>query len=38
MMAMLIYSFWPDYTDHFATIIAENNLQIVEVPDGGVEE
>ena len=33
MMAALIYSFWPDYTDHFATIIADNNLQIVEVPD-----
>lgn len=33
MMAVLIYSFWPDYTDHFATIIAENNLQIVEDQD-----
>src|SRR5512137_410311 len=32
MMAVLVYSFWTDYTDHFATIIAENNLQIVEVP------
>jgi hypothetical protein len=32
MMAVLIYSFWPDYADHFATIIAENNLQMVEVP------
>lgn len=29
MMAALIYSFWPDYTDHFATTIAENNLTVV---------
>ena len=29
MMAVLIYSFWPDYTNHFATIIAENNLTVV---------
>lgn len=32
MMAVLIYSFWPDYTDHFATIIAENGFAIV-VPE-----
>jgi hypothetical protein len=33
MTAVLVSSFWPDYTDHFATVTAENNLQIVEVPD-----
>lgn len=33
MMAVLIYSFWPDYAGHFATIIAENGLQIVEPAD-----
>lgn len=33
MLAVLIYSFWPDYTDHFATIIAENNLTIVTEPE-----
>ena len=30
MLAVLISSFWPDYTDHFATVCAENNLKIVE--------
>ena len=33
MMAMLIYSFWPDYTNHFATIIAENGLTVVSRPE-----
>ena len=33
MMAVLIYSFWPDYTDHFATIIAENGLAVVTQPE-----
>lgn len=32
MMAVLIYSFWPDYTNHFATVIAESGLAIV-VPE-----
>lgn len=29
MMAVLIYSFWPDYADHFATVCAENGLTVV---------
>lgn len=29
MMAALISSFWPDYVDHFATVCAENGLQLV---------
>jgi hypothetical protein len=32
MMALLIYSFWPDYTDHFATVCADNGLQVVVAP------
>ena len=33
MIGALIYSFRDDYTGHFATIIAENGLQIVEPAD-----
>ena len=33
MMAVLIYSFWPDYTNHFVTIIAENGLMVVTEPE-----
>lgn len=33
MLAVLISSFWPDYTDHFATVCVENDLKVVEVPD-----
>jgi len=29
MLAVLIPSFWPDYTDHFATVCAENGLTVV---------
>lgn len=29
MMAALISSFWPDYVDHFATVCAENGLQVM---------
>lgn len=30
MMAALISSFWPDYVGHFATVCADNGLQVVE--------
>lgn len=33
MMAVLISSFWPDYTGHFDTIIAENGLTVVTEPE-----
>lgn len=36
MMAVLIYSFWPDYTDHFATVCVDNGLQVIQ-PDEPVE-
>lgn len=29
MLTVLISSFWPDYVDHFATVCAENGLQVV---------
>ena len=29
MLAVLVASFWPDYTDHFATVCAENSLVVV---------
>ena len=29
MMAVLISSFWADYVDHFADVIAANGLQMV---------
>lgn len=31
MLAVLIYSFWQDYVDHFSTVCAENGLTVVEV-------
>ena len=31
MMSELIYSFWPDYTNHFSTVIADNNLLVCTV-------
>jgi hypothetical protein len=31
MLAVLIYSFWPDYTNHFSTAIADNNLSVCAV-------
>jgi hypothetical protein len=33
MTAVLVSSFWPDYTDHFATVIKESGLQQIEVVD-----
>jgi hypothetical protein len=33
MTAVLVSSFWPDYTDHFATVIKESGLQQIEVAD-----
>jgi hypothetical protein len=33
MTAALVSSFWPDYTDHFATVIKESGLQQIEVAD-----
>jgi hypothetical protein len=35
MTAVLISSFWDDYVDHFATICAENDLQVMEETDEG---
>jgi hypothetical protein len=32
MMAVLISSFWADYVDHFADVLAANGLQMVEPP------
>lgn len=32
MMAVLISSFWADYVDHFADVIAANGLRMVEPP------
>ena len=33
MLAALIYSFWQDYVDHFATVCAENGLMLVAPGD-----
>ncbi|MEN9936054.1 MAG: hypothetical protein RLZZ387_2633 [Chloroflexota bacterium] len=33
MLAVLIYSFWQDYVDHFATVCAENGLTVVAPGD-----
>ena len=30
MIGALVWSFWPDYMGHFATVCAENGLKIVE--------
>lgn len=30
MIGALVWSFWPDYVGHFATVCAENGLRIVE--------
>lgn len=30
MLAVLISSFWDDYVNHFATVCAENGLQVVQ--------
>lgn len=34
MMNVLVYSFWPDYTDHFTTVCADNGLTVVQPGDG----
>lgn len=33
MLAVLIYSFWQDYVDHFATVCVENGLMVVQETD-----
>ena len=33
MLAVLIYSFWPDYADHFDAVIADNGLAVVTEPE-----